>query len=161
MHCSVCWFAGLLFDWLYPAHFPVISCCLEAWADTPEVTTALLRFMAEFVMNKNTRLAFDSSSPNGILLFREVSKVYPSWLCLSFQLLAYYLQHNTPMQFAAVQLLACDIACRHEQSVAIYHVHMLQAFITCLQTSNDTCLVGEHRFCAPSSQVSAVSMCRF
>ncbi|KAL3148536.1 hypothetical protein ABBQ38_013973 [Trebouxia sp. C0009 RCD-2024] len=66
---------GLLFDWLYPAHFPVISCCLEAWADTPEVTTALLRFMAEFVMNKNTRLAFDSSSPNGILLFREVSKV--------------------------------------------------------------------------------------
>ena len=40
-----------------------------------EVTTALLRFMAEFVMNKNTRLAFDSSSPNGILLFREVSKV--------------------------------------------------------------------------------------
>ena len=70
--------AGLLFDWLYPAHFPVISLCLEAWADTPEVTTALLRFMAEFVMNKNTRLAFDSSSPNGILLFREVSKVCQS-----------------------------------------------------------------------------------
>lgn len=68
--------AGLLFDWLYPAHFPVVRLCLEAWADTPEVTTALLRFMAEFVMNKNTRLAFDSSSPNGILLFREVSKVW-------------------------------------------------------------------------------------
>ena len=75
--------AGLLFDWLYPAHFPVISLCLEAWADTPEVTTALLRFVAEFVMNKNTRLAFDSSSPNGILLFREVSKVcQSSILCM-------------------------------------------------------------------------------
>lgn len=49
--------------------------CLEAWADTPEVTTAVLRFMAEFVMNKGTRLTFDCSSPNGILLFREVSKV--------------------------------------------------------------------------------------
>lgn len=49
--------------------------CLEAWADTPEVTTAVLRFMAEFVLNKSTRLTFDSSSPNGILLFREVSKV--------------------------------------------------------------------------------------
>lgn len=49
--------------------------CLEAWADTPEVTTAVLRFMAEFVLNKGTRLTFDSSSPNGILLFREVSKV--------------------------------------------------------------------------------------
>ena len=67
--------AGLLFNWLYPAHFPVIRLCLEAWTDTPEVTTALLRFMTEFVMNKNARLAFDSSSPNGILLFREVSKV--------------------------------------------------------------------------------------
>ncbi len=66
---------GLLFDWLYPTHFPVVRLCLEAWADSPEVTTALLRFMAEFVMSKNTRLAFDSSSPNGILLFREVSKV--------------------------------------------------------------------------------------
>lgn len=23
---------GMLFDWLYPAHFPTIVCCLEAWA---------------------------------------------------------------------------------------------------------------------------------
>lgn len=44
-------------------------------ADTPDVTTALLKFMAEFVLNKTQRLTFDPSSPNGILLFREVSKV--------------------------------------------------------------------------------------
>ncbi|GFY98117.1 ARM repeat superfamily protein [Actinidia rufa] len=31
--------------------------------------------MAEFVLNKSQRLTFDSSSPNGILLFREVSKL--------------------------------------------------------------------------------------
>ena len=31
--------------------------------------------MAEFVHNKTQRLTFDPSSPNGILLFREVSKV--------------------------------------------------------------------------------------
>ena len=31
--------------------------------------------MAEFVLNKAQRLTFDSSSPNGILLFREVSKL--------------------------------------------------------------------------------------
>ena len=31
--------------------------------------------MAEFVMNKTQRLAFDASSASGILLFREVSKV--------------------------------------------------------------------------------------
>lgn len=35
----------------------------------------MLKFMAEFAMNKTQRLTFDSSSPNGILLFREVSKV--------------------------------------------------------------------------------------
>lgn len=68
--------AGLVFDWLLPTHFPVIIAVLEAWADVPEVTTAVLKFMAEFVLNKTQRLTFDSSSPNGILLFREVSKVH-------------------------------------------------------------------------------------
>ena len=67
--------AGFLFDWLYPTHFQTLRCCLEAWADRPEVTTVLLKFMAEFVLNKTQRLTFDSSSPNGILLFREVSQV--------------------------------------------------------------------------------------
>ena len=67
--------AGLLFDWLYPAHFPTIIVSLEAWADSPDVTTAVLKFAAEFVLNKTQRLTFDSSSPCGILLFREVSKV--------------------------------------------------------------------------------------
>lgn len=43
---------------------------LQAWADVPDVTTPLLKFMAEFVFNKSTRLTFDASSPNGILLFR-------------------------------------------------------------------------------------------
>jgi len=67
--------AGLLFDWLHPAHFPTIIAALEAWADVPEVSTSVLKFMAEFVLNKTQRLTFDSSSPNGILLFRQVSKV--------------------------------------------------------------------------------------
>ena len=64
-----------MFDWLYPAHFPSILASLEAWADSPEVATPILKFMAEFVMNKTQRLAFDASSASGILLFREVSKV--------------------------------------------------------------------------------------
>lgn len=67
--------AGFVFDWLYPNHFQTLRCCLEAWADDPEVATVTLKFVAEFVMNKTQRLTFDSSSPNGILLFREVSKV--------------------------------------------------------------------------------------
>ena len=40
-----------------------------------QVTTPLLKFVAELVLNKSQRLTFDSSSPNGILLFREVSKL--------------------------------------------------------------------------------------
>lgn len=66
---------GLLFDWLYPAHMPLLLRSISHWADTPEVTTPLLKFMAEFVLNKVQRLTFDSSSANGILLFREVSKL--------------------------------------------------------------------------------------
>ncbi|KAK4414267.1 Exportin-7 [Sesamum alatum] len=66
---------GLLFDWIYPAHMPILLRGISHWADTPEVTTPLLKFMAEFVLNKAQRLTFDTSSPNGILLFREVSKL--------------------------------------------------------------------------------------
>ncbi|XP_024018068.1 exportin-7 isoform X3 [Morus notabilis] len=62
---------GLLFDWLYPAHMPLLLKGISHWSDTPEVTTPLLKFMSEFVLNKAQRLTFDSSSPNGILLFRE------------------------------------------------------------------------------------------
>jgi exportin-7 len=63
-----------MFDWLYPTHFPVILQCLEAWADVPAVTTPLLKFISEIAYNKSQRLQFDSSSPNGILLFREVRR---------------------------------------------------------------------------------------
>ena len=41
----------------------------------PEVTTPLLKLYAELVYNKAQRLTFDSSSPNGILLFRDASAI--------------------------------------------------------------------------------------
>ncbi|GFR52397.1 hypothetical protein Agub_g14907, partial [Astrephomene gubernaculifera] len=66
---------GFLFEWLYPQHMPTLLRCLEAWSDVPALTTPLLKFVAEFCFNKGQRLTFESSSPNGILLFREVSKV--------------------------------------------------------------------------------------
>lgn len=66
---------GFLFDWLYPAHMPLLLKGITHYADIPEVTTPLLKFMAELVLNKSQRLNFESSSPNGILLFREVSKL--------------------------------------------------------------------------------------
>ncbi|CAL5054063.1 unnamed protein product [Urochloa decumbens] len=66
---------GHLFDWLYPSRMPLLLRAITLWADEPEVTTPLLKFMCEFVLNKAQRLTFDSASPNGILLFREVSKI--------------------------------------------------------------------------------------
>ena len=97
---------GLLFNWLYPAHFPAILCCLEAWADTPEVTTAILKFAAEFVLNKAQRLTFDMSSPNGILLFREVSKVRGLPVsCVSTSLQSINLSEHVERRHHAQQVL--------------------------------------------------------
>ncbi|XP_056691120.1 uncharacterized protein [Spinacia oleracea] len=66
---------GFLFDWLYPTHMPLLLKAITTWIDSPEVTTSLLKFIAELVLNKAQRLTFDQCSPNGILLFREVSKL--------------------------------------------------------------------------------------
>ncbi|KAH9602303.1 hypothetical protein KSS87_012981 [Heliosperma pusillum] len=65
---------GFLFNWLYPAHTPLLLRTIVTWADAPEVMNPLLKLVAELVLNKSQRLTFDQSSVNGILLFREVSK---------------------------------------------------------------------------------------
>ncbi|CAO2822375.1 unnamed protein product [Amaranthus hypochondriacus] len=66
---------GVLFGWLYPAHMPILLRAMATWADSPEMTTSLLKFIAELVSNKFKRIKFDLVSVNGILLFREVSKL--------------------------------------------------------------------------------------
>ena len=48
---------------------------IELWYHDPAVTTPVLKLMAELVQNRSQRLQFDVSSPNGILLFRETSKI--------------------------------------------------------------------------------------
>lgn len=50
-------------------------CSFQAWADTPAVTTVVLKLMTELATNKGDRIMFGNMSPNGILLFREISKV--------------------------------------------------------------------------------------
>ena len=66
---------GLVFDWFYPRRAPLLQKTMSAFADDPSVTTPLLKFVAEFCLNKTQRLTFEPSSVNGILLFREVSKL--------------------------------------------------------------------------------------
>lgn len=52
---------------------------MELWHHEPQVTTPVLKLFAELVQNRSQRLQFDASSPNGILLFREASKIICSY----------------------------------------------------------------------------------
>lgn len=64
-----------LFDWLYPRYLPLFTKAIEYWYSEPFVTTPILKLMAELVQNRSQRLTFEISSPNGILLFREASRL--------------------------------------------------------------------------------------
>lgn len=64
----------MLFDWIYPKYTGVLLKALDVWYYDPNVTTPILKLMAELVKNKSQRLQFDVTSPNGVLLFREASK---------------------------------------------------------------------------------------
>lgn len=65
----------MLFEWIYPQYTPILQRAVELWYNDPQVTTPVLKLFAELVQNRSQRLQFDVSSPNGILLFREASKI--------------------------------------------------------------------------------------
>lgn len=68
----------VLFSYLiyrYPDYTPILIRAVELWPHDQQVTTPVLKLFAELVQNRSQRLQFDISSPNGILLFREASKV--------------------------------------------------------------------------------------
>eukprot|EP01012_Entosiphon_sulcatum_P048196 TRINITY_DN6640_c0_g3_i3.p1 TRINITY_DN6640_c0_g3~~TRINITY_DN6640_c0_g3_i3.p1 ORF type:complete len:1077 (+),score=296.35 TRINITY_DN6640_c0_g3_i3:284-3514(+) len=66
---------SLLFEWMFPAHMELIHRCCQVYGHDPDVTTPLLKLLADFVHNRSQRILFESSSPNGILLFKESSKL--------------------------------------------------------------------------------------
>jgi len=63
----------------YPNYTPILLHAVELWHREPQVTTPVLKLFAELVQNRSQRLQFDASSPNGILLFREASKIICSY----------------------------------------------------------------------------------
>lgn len=63
----------------YPSYTPILLRAIELWYHDPQVTTPVLKLFAELVQNRSQRLQFDVSSPNGILLFREASKIICSY----------------------------------------------------------------------------------
>ncbi|KAG7298382.1 Exportin-7-B [Plutella xylostella] len=65
----------MLFDWIYPVYMQIVVRGVEIWYAEPAVTTPCLKLMGELAQNRNQRLHFDVSSPNGILLFRELANV--------------------------------------------------------------------------------------
>ncbi|KAG0364963.1 Exportin 7 [Gamsiella multidivaricata] len=65
---------NLFFDWFYPAYTPIVVRAIEIWPHN-ELGIAIMRFWNEFASNKSSRVAFESSSPNGILLFRVTSNI--------------------------------------------------------------------------------------
>ncbi|XP_043067125.1 ran-binding protein 16 isoform X3 [Drosophila bipectinata] len=66
----------MLFDWLYYTEYLLIFLrAVELWAHDPAVTTPVLKLFAELVHCRTQRLSGNVSSPIGILLFREASKL--------------------------------------------------------------------------------------
>ncbi|XP_043347345.1 ran-binding protein 17 isoform X4 [Dermochelys coriacea] len=65
----------MLFDWIYTSYLPILQRAIELWYREAACTTPILKLMAELLQNRSQRLNFDVSSPNGILLFREASKM--------------------------------------------------------------------------------------
>ena len=59
----------------YPTYTSVLLRAIEWWYHDPNVSTPVLKLMAELVQNRSQRLHFDVSSPNGILLFRVTSQM--------------------------------------------------------------------------------------
>lgn len=63
-----------VFDTLVPRYTSMLAKAIEVWADTPAVVYPLLKLFGELVFSRQQRIAFGSSSPNGVILFREASK---------------------------------------------------------------------------------------
>jgi exportin-7 len=57
----------------------LFSAAADVWWDEPEVVVPVLKFIAEFAHNKAQRIVFEANSPNGIVLFREATKVLSAY----------------------------------------------------------------------------------
>ena len=66
-------FYTTLFEWLHPQLSPVIPRLAEAYADTePLLAKLVMKLVGEMCNNRAARIRFDTSSPNGILLFKDI-----------------------------------------------------------------------------------------
>ncbi|PVU89792.1 hypothetical protein BB561_005156 [Smittium simulii] len=66
---------NLFFLWIFTENFDILAKIVSFLPSDPEIQIAFLKFVKEFVTNKSQRIAFDISSPNGILIFQKISKI--------------------------------------------------------------------------------------
>jgi exportin-7 len=91
---------AFFFEWFFPKHWNRLLRMLDACWDLPQFVIPFFRFLSELVLNKSQRINFDVSSPNGLLLFKEVSKcieifgVLELLICRKFQLCSFYLLNS-------------------------------------------------------------------
>jgi len=74
----------MVYEWLYPKHTQLFLRALSIWTADTDVAHPILKLFNELALNKTQRITFDASSPGGILLFREISKVvclYGEYVC--------------------------------------------------------------------------------
>jgi len=64
----------LFFDWLYPKYTELLRQILELLYHDADISKIVLKLMCELTQNRSQRLQFDIMVPNGVLLFREISK---------------------------------------------------------------------------------------
>jgi exportin-7 len=66
---------ALFFDWFYPEFFPIIGKTLTALIGDDDMVLVIFKFLAELVNNRCSRLRFDTWNINGLIVFKEASKI--------------------------------------------------------------------------------------
>jgi exportin-7 len=119
-----------LFEAIYPSVFPPLIRAAEVWFNDPSVTTAVLKFMTEFVYNKAQRIMFEQSSPNGILLFRETSSILVAY---GSRILGHQPQGNEiyPQKYKGIALCLTVLAHALSKFHPFVTTHSLFTQVTC------------------------------
>jgi len=65
----------MVWEWIYPSVMVIFAQFAALFYDTPSVISPLLKFAAQLAENRNSRLNFECSSANGILVFRSLSAI--------------------------------------------------------------------------------------
>ena len=66
----------LLFETIHPEYTTLIARALEVWRDDARVCVPVLRLFCELAQNRSQRIQADAHSPIPYLIFRDISKVF-------------------------------------------------------------------------------------